>query len=249
MSSLYSSEKEYWEYDTKNGQFRGQSRSYKQGNIIKFWIQDVNNKTIMTTPVFISGLQDGGLQGEWNQQSYVGSMYPTFTYKGTTKRTIDFQLKLGCFSQKYLPQYIQKLNFLRLVGSPSWQTTQVMKSNKKETFQFNFPRAPIYKLTLGDVVDQQYGFFEKCDLSWEQGQDVWNLNIDKTYDIANNPTIRDYVRGSSDIENDINKIQIPIITTIAISFTCMYGRGLDSNINCKTMENFIYKPKNEPPEN
>jgi len=72
----------------------------------------------MTTPAFLSELQDSGGNGIWDEITYVNSYYPKFVYKGAEKRTINFSLKLACFDKQYLPQYVDKLNFLRTVGFP-----------------------------------------------------------------------------------------------------------------------------------
>jgi len=36
-----------------------------------------------------------------------------------SKRSIDFTFMLGCFDINFLQQYIDKLNFLRVVGAPT----------------------------------------------------------------------------------------------------------------------------------
>jgi hypothetical protein len=89
----------------------------------------------------------------------VGGMYPKFIYKGVDKRVISFKLKLGCFDKKYLNQYLEKLNFLRLVGSPTYKTVNISRQyygsealNSSQTFSFEYPKAPIYRLTLGDII-------------------------------------------------------------------------------------------------
>jgi hypothetical protein len=60
----------------------------------------------MTTPAFLTNLEDQGLSGEWDEFKYVGATYPKFQYKGSTKRTIKFDLKIGCFEKKYIRAYL-----------------------------------------------------------------------------------------------------------------------------------------------
>lgn len=213
------------------------------GDIIKFWIQDVNNNRYITTPAFISNLKDGGLEGQWQQVAYAGGMYPRFSYKGTSKRTISFDLKLACFDKKYLPQYVQKLNFFRTVGLPTYRDVSVVTpvvasvvdsgptydevdnttDLTKTIGTFKLPKAPIYKLTLGDIVRQQYGFFQSCQLSWPDDSSIWNLDKKKTYRQSGNADF-----WEKNIKDSPDEIQIPIMTQISITFVCMLGSGYEN---------------------
>ena len=228
---------------------------YQSGSLIKFWIEDINNGAIMSTPAFISGLNDQGLSGQWADVKYVGSMYPQFVYEGQEKRSISFKLSLGCFDIKYLYQYMQKLNFLRKVGTPKYK--QVAIADGKSTIQY--PKAPIYKMTLGDIIYQQYGYFEACQITWDDDNSVWNmdryraLNNQKYLKILNDGQDfrsalisyynQDYYKKIN-ILNEQEKqllkqvidIQIPILTSFDITFVCIYGRGIDNNI-----DNWIYR--------
>jgi len=101
--------------------------------LIKFWIRNLNDDSVMTTPAFLSELQDSGGNGIWDEITYVNSYYPKFVYKGAEKRTINFSLKLACFDKQYLPQYVDKLNFLRTVGFPYYQTVSIPRTNDFST--------------------------------------------------------------------------------------------------------------------
>lgn len=200
---------------------------YTKGNLIKFWIEDVNNKRFLTTPAYITTLKDSGMSGQWQQIDYAGSIYPKFTYKGVDKRIISFELKLGCFDKKYLPEYIQKLNFFRLIGSPTYNEISVIsndeglnKQDQRQIRNYSFPKAPIYKLTLGDIIQDQYGFFDSCDLTWSDENSFWNLDKKKTYNYESNINLY-----NKQIANLPDEIQIPIMTQISVNFVCIYGRG------------------------
>lgn len=52
-------------YKTAVDSYSVNNSKYKQGNIIKFWIKDLNNQTVMTTPSFLTDITDGGLTGKW----------------------------------------------------------------------------------------------------------------------------------------------------------------------------------------
>lgn len=193
------------------------------GNLIKFWIEDVNNKRVMSTPAFIQDLSDQGGNGQWQAHQYIGAVYPQFSYKSVQPRKISFNLKITSFSKDDWNFYINKLNFLRGVGFPKNQNGMLIKhySPGKNSAQplnpvyhetmFQFPQAPIYKMTLGDIISEQYGYFEAMDISWPDDQAVWNFNpkIIKTLDDA----------------KDIYFMEIPKMTAFRISFVCMYGRS------------------------
>lgn len=176
------------------------------GDIIKFSIHDVNRKQTLITPAFIQSLQDQGLSGNWQQVQYVNGTYPRFLYKNTSKRTIAFTLKLACFSKNYLQYYVNKLNFLRRVGSPYYAKAQINE------YSFQYPKAPIYKMTLGDILVNQYGYFQACNLSWDDQTSLWNLDQNKLWKINENTEL-DYPV----------EYQLPIMTNVQINFVCMYG--------------------------
>lgn len=198
-------------------------RSNISGNLIKFWIEDVNNKRVMSTPAFIQDLSDQGGNGQWQAHQYIGAVYPQFSYKSVQPRKISFNLKITSFSKDDWKFYINKLNFLRGVGFPKNQNGKLIKyyrpgQNSAQPLNpvyhdtmFQFPQAPIYKMTLGDIISEQYGYFEVMDISWPDDQAVWNFNpkINKTLDDA----------------EDINFMEIPKMTAFRISFVCMYGRA------------------------
>lgn len=195
---------------------------HTDGNMINFWIEDVNNSRIMTTPAFLTDVRDQGGKGQWDQSTYVGAQYPKYTYKGSEKRIISFELKIGCFDYQYFPQYLKKLNFLRGVGFPTY--TEVMMGTNNYTRSITFPKAPIYKLTLGSIVGDQYGFFEECSFQWPDEEAVWNLPDFKStkYGIG-------HALNSEYIQNAVgaitSSIEIPIVTTVKCQFVCLYGKG------------------------
>ncbi len=194
----------------------------------------------MTTPAFLSGIQDGGGNGTWDQVTYVNSYYPKFVYKGAQKRTITFTLKLACFDKQYFPQYLQKLNFLRTVGFPFYQGISIPRTNVSNQNEANsgvdpltvmMGKAPVYSLTLGDIVREQEGYFQACDFSWDDEQSSWILNPLKMFGAKNNVVINSNNSGAEDILRDVNftQLEIPIVTTINCTFVCMYGLGPSSN--------------------
>ena len=214
-----------------------------KGNLIKFWIRNLNDDSIMTTPAFISELQDGGGNGTWDQVSYVNTYYPQFIYKGAEKRTITFTLKLACFDKTYISQYVEKLNFLRTVGFPYYKDVQIPRTNKLgqesndasvSTLKVALAKAPVFALTLGDIVYQQIGYFQACDFTWEDEQTTWNLNPKRMFRTQN-------ITGGDNVLNNLEELtnntahdsewELPIVTTITCTFVCMYGRGPSSNYN------------------
>lgn len=191
------------------------SQQTDRGSVIKFTIQDVHNERLLTTPAFIQSISDDGLEGQWDQIQFISTQYPKFTYKGMSKRSIDFTFMLGCFDINFLQQYIDKLNFLRVVGAPTLYPVQI--SNDRI---LQMPRAPIYKLTLGDIVNNIYGYFQKCSLSWDQKYS-WNLDRKKLHDML-------FKQEDINLQKEIEDIQIPIFTQIDATFVCMYGRGVSN---------------------
>ncbi len=210
-----------------------------QGNLIKFWIKNLNDNSIMTTPAFITQLKDSGGNGTWDQFNYINSFYPKFTYKGIEKRVIGFTLKLACFDKTYFKQYVEKLNFLRTVGFPYYTKVEIPRTNKlgqesiiqgnASSLKVTLARAPLYSLTLGDIAYQQPGFFEECEFSWDDEGSPWNLDPRKMFG-ASNPNAGDFNDLISKIKSqEFFQLELPIITTINCSFVCVYGLGPSSN--------------------
>lgn len=220
------------------------------GNLIKFWIKNLNDGSIMTTPAFISELQDTGLNGTWEEINYVNSYYPKFTYKGMEKRTITFTLKLACFDEEYFSQYIDKLNFLRTVGTPYYEIVSIPRTNQLEgnniqtvvePLKITLGKAPIYSLTLGDIVYEQPGFFQSCEFVWNDQQSVWNLDSRKMFG-ASNPIVSDNKTLIDEIKsNYLPHIEIPIVTTINCTFICLYGSGPSNNQSFLQKYNIYYQ--------
>lgn len=235
------------------GSYQDKDSNFK-GNLIKFWIRNLNDDSVMTTPAFISALQDGGGNGTWDQVSYVNTYYPQFIYKGAEKRTITFTLKLACFDKTYLPQYVEKLNFLRTVGFPYYKDVEIPRTNKLgqesndasvSTLKVSLAKAPVFTLTLGDIINQQKGYFQACDFTWDDEQTTWNLNPKRMFRTQN-------ISGGDKVLNILNELtnnsahdsewELPIVTTITCTFVCMYGRGPSSNY--KDDDHYIYGTEN-----
>ncbi len=235
------------------GSYQDKDSNFK-GNLIKFWIKNLNDDSVMTTPAFISELQDGGGNGTWDQVSYVNAYYPQFIYKGAEKRTITFTLKLACFDKTYLPQYVEKLNFLRTVGFPYYKDVEIPRTNKLgqesnnasvSTLKVSLAKAPVFSLTLGDIINQQKGYFQACDFTWDDEQTTWNLNPKRMFRTQN-------ISGGDKVLNILNELtnntahdsewELPIVTTITCTFVCMYGRGPSSNY--KDDDHYIYDTEN-----
>lgn len=204
----------------------GVQYEHVDGNMINFWIEDVNNGRIMTTPAFLTDVRDEGGKGQWDQSTYVGAQYPKYTYKGAEKRIISFELKIGCFDYQYFPQYLKKLNFLRGVGFPTY--TEVTMGTNNYTRSITFPKAPIYKLTLGSIVGDQYGFFQECAFQWPDEQAVWNLPDFKStkYGIGHALNAQYLQNATGAITSSV---EIPIVTTVKCQFVCLYGKGPSNN--------------------
>ena len=192
------------------------STSGENRDAIKFWITNINDGRRMMTPAFLTGLSQQGGNAVWQQFNYIGAPYANFLYKGTEPRKISFTLKLTCLSRDNLDIYVSKLNFLRGIGFPSYNIGKPIKYqiNGEKHYNSNaiaFPVPNVYTLTLGDILYQQYGFFESVDLSWDDQENFWNFND----------------RGSYS-SSSVNDIELPMVTTIDIVFVCLYGKIPDS---------------------
>lgn len=198
-------------------------KSPKQG--MKFWIQDVSGGRVMTAPAFLTNISQQGGNAKWQQYNYLGSPYANFLYQGTQPRRLSFTLQLTCFSQETLPYYVQKLNFLRGIGFPSFVKGQPTKYYKPDGTPvpadqiLQFPQATVYRLTLGDLLNQQFGFFESLQLSWDDEANFWNFN---TY-------------NDNKLNGKVQAIELPIVTSVQATFTCLYGRSPDN-------KHVFYKP-------
>jgi len=61
-----------------------------------------------------------------------------------------------------LPQYVEKLNFLRTVGFPYYKDVEIPRTNKLgqesnnasvSTLKVSLAKAPVFSLTLGDIIN------------------------------------------------------------------------------------------------
>lgn len=150
---------------------------------IKFIFEDMTSESLPVPIIFrstISNLSDT-ITPEWNEHKYVGRADTFYTYTGFT-RTITFNFVSYVNSVRELPYMWRKLNRLYGMCYPVAYENNIAM------------RAPIVRLTIGDMYSGIYGKFDSLTLS-PHDESFWEVE---------------------------DGYQLPHIVDISVSFTVMY---------------------------
>lgn len=132
-----------------------------------------------------------GFSGKWNSYNYVGRAENFYTYQGTD-RNINVGFKISAQSSKEMRPLYQKLN--------------VLASSTTPTYDNNFMRGTLVKLTVGDYLYRQPGFIEKVDFKWDK---------DYPWEIA--------MQRPEGEERDIPHQELPTVLDVSIGFTPIHN--------------------------
>jgi hypothetical protein len=115
---------------------------------------------------FRAYLEDFGdnFSGEWNGTNYIGRAESVFNYTGF-KRDVSFGFKIAAHTEAELLPLYRKLNKLAGTTAPSYSNT--------------FMRGVFVKLTVGDYLSNQPGFFNSVNLTWDKSY-PWESKVDDT---------------------------------------------------------------------
>jgi len=127
-----------------------------------------------------------GFSSKWSGFNYVGRGETFYTYGGMD-RSINVGFKIAAQSAEEMRPLYQKIN--------------VLASSVAPTYENNFMRGTLAKLTVGDYVYRQPGFIEKVDFQWDK---------DYPWEIAMNAP-----EGKA---RDIPHQELPMVLDVTVSF-------------------------------
>jgi len=127
-----------------------------------------------------------GFSSKWSTFNYVGRGENFHTYGGMD-RGINVGFKIAAQSAEEMRPLYQKIN--------------VLASSVAPTYENNFMRGTLAKLTVGDYVYRQPGFIEKVDFQWDQDY-PWEIAMNRPENVA----------------RDIPHQELPMILDVTVSF-------------------------------
>lgn len=161
---------------------------------IKFIFEDMTSEAVPVPIIFRSTITNVGdsITPEWNEHKFVGRADTFYTYTGFT-RSLKFNFVAYVNSVRELPFMWRKLNRLYGMCYPVAYEDNIAM------------RAPIVRLTVGDLWGGVYGKFDSLDLS-PHDDSFWEIE---------------------------DGYQLPHIVDISVSFTVMYepNYSIDSDGN------------------
>lgn len=127
-----------------------------------------------------------GFSAKWSGFNYVGRGETFYTYGGMD-RNINVGFKIAAQSAEEMRPLYQKINVLASAVAP--------------TYENNFMRGTLAKLTVGDYVYRQPGFIEKVDFQWDQ-EYPWEIAMNRPENLA----------------RDIPHQELPMVLDVTVSF-------------------------------
>ena len=127
-----------------------------------------------------------GFSSKWSGFNYVGRGETFYTYGGMD-RSINVGFKIAAQSAEEMRPLYQKINVLASAVAP--------------TYENNFMRGTLAKLTVGDYVYRQPGFIEKVDFQWDQ-EYPWEIAMNAPEGLA----------------RDIPHQELPMILDVSVAF-------------------------------
>lgn len=170
-------------------------------DFIKFKFEDVSTQPSKSIPIIfratISNLSDS-VTPTWNEHKFIGRADMFYTYTGFT-RTISFDFTVYVNSVRELPTQWRKINRLYGMCYPAEYEAKIAM------------RAPIVRLTIGDMYNGIYGKFDSLSISPDENS-FWEVE---------------------------DGLQLPHIVNINVSFTVMYE--LNETAPKTTSNHFMHK--------
>jgi len=169
--------------DTINMMDVGDDYNENVRDFIKFKFEDISTEITSTPIIFratMANLNDS-VSPSWNEHKFIGRADMFYTYIGYT-RTISFDFTVYVNSVRELPTQWRKINRLYGMCYPAEYENKIVM------------RAPIVRLTLGDMYNGIYGKFDSLSITPDENS-FWEVE---------------------------DGLQLPHIVTINVSFTVMY---------------------------
>ncbi len=149
-----------------------QSEFFGGGDLIKFYFKLITpgktpgaepKLTRMDFRAYLDSFNDT-FSGDWNAYKYVGRAEDFHTYAGFN-RAINFGFKIAASSGVELEVLYNKLNLFASSTAPTYVND-------------SFQRGTFMAVTIGDYLQDQLGFIENIDISWNTDYQ-WNTRFNK----------------------------------------------------------------------
>lgn len=122
--------------------------------------------TTLMFDAFLGDLTDS-YSNDWSTQNYVGRNETFFKFNGKFERKISLNWKIVAFAREHIVPIYTKLNLLASSMAGTYTTA-------------GFPAGMLVKLTVGDLIVNQWGFIRNLAYTFKEGN-PWDLKeIDRT---------------------------------------------------------------------
>lgn len=133
------------------------------------------NEAIMVFRAFISNFADN-YNASYGEHTYVGRGEKFYTYQ-VADRKISFQLAIAAQSRAEMKPLYRKLNYLVSQMYPTYQGLTNVAAGT------GFMRSPLVKVTIGDYIYNQPGFFTSMQIS-VPNESIWETESANTEDVG-----------------------------------------------------------------
>lgn len=224
--------------DNVNGAYPKSTEDADYKDYIKFYFEilqpeDLDNngkldKTILYFRAYLDSLNDN-YNGNWNSFNYVGRGEQFYTYNSFT-RNIQFSFKVAAATKIELMPIYTKLRHLVGSTAPSYS-------------EGGFMRGTLSKVTIGDYIFKQPGFFSAINLTWNK-EYPWEIAFYKDHEG------REIAGEETDVNSDLKINQLPTVLDVSATFTPIHrftpqSLRLDSSFGAGDGKNLFYINKSE----
>ena len=153
-------------------------------DFIKFKVEVINPDDQLANEhmhfrAYLDSFSDG-FKGDWGSHTYVGRADSFYTYKGFD-RDISFAFKSFASSKEELRPIYTKLNALASTTAPTYNPDNY------------YMRGTLVRLTIGDYLVDQPGYFSSVDLAWSNNY-PWEIKLrglDEGFSVQSLPHLLD----------------------------------------------------------
>ena len=186
------------------------------------------DRTILYFRAYLDSLSDN-FTGNWNSFNYIGRGENFYTYNNFD-RSITFSFKVAAATKQELMPIYTKLRHLVGSTAPSYS-------------EGGFMRGTLSKITIGDYVFKQPGFFSSINLTWNSDY-PWEIAFYKDHEG------REIAGGESATNTDMTVNQVPMVLQVDATFTPIHrftpqSLSLDSSDGARGGRNLFYINKAE----
>lgn len=181
------------------------------------------DRTILYFRAYLDSLSDD-FTGNWNSFNYIGRGENFYTYNNFD-RSISFSFKVAAATKQELMPIYTKLRHLVGSTAPSYS-------------EGGFMRGTLSKITIGDYVFKQPGFFSSINLTWNK-EYPWEIAFYKDHEG------REIAGGDSNTNTDMTVNQVPMVLEVNAIFTPIHrftpqSLRLDSSDGAGDGRNLFY---------